>query len=92
MELMLKPARTLQTPTLTCVLKPLALAAAVLALSGCSTIAPKPLSTADLLAGTQADQRAMRKDVQAITSPLTLDEALARALKYNLERRTLLME
>ncbi|MCE2681019.1 MAG: TolC family protein [Burkholderiales bacterium] len=34
----------------------------------------------------------MRKDVEPIVAPLTLNEALARALKYNLDRRTKLME
>ena len=34
----------------------------------------------------------MRKDVEPITGPLTLDQALARALKYNLERRAKMME
>jgi outer membrane protein TolC len=35
---------------------------------------------------------AMRKDVEPIKGPLTLDEAMARALKYNLDRRARLME
>lgn len=68
------------------------LAAAVLALSACSTIVPAPLVAKDLLVSTQADQQAMRQDVQPITGPLTLDEALARALKYNLDRRAKMME
>ena len=34
----------------------------------------------------------MRKDVEPIRGPLTLDEAMARALKYNLDRRTKMME
>ena len=74
------------------VFKPLAIAAAVFALSACSTIAPNPLTAEDLAPATQADQQAMRKDVDAITAPLTMDEAIARALKYNLDRRAKMMD
>lgn len=88
----LKTLQTHKAPVFPRVLKPLALAAAVLTLSACSTIAPTPLAAKDLLASTQADQQAMRQDVQPITGPLTLDEAIARALKYNLDRRTKQME
>jgi outer membrane protein TolC len=40
----------------------------------------------------QKDSENLRKDVEPITGPLTLDEAMARALKYNLERRSKQME
>ena len=72
--------------------KPLAIAAAVMALTACSTIAPEPLTADILLPVNQADQQAMRKDVDAITGPLSMDEAIARALKYNLDRRSKMME
>lgn len=88
----MQSAQVLNASSLPRVFKPLALVAAVLALSACSTIAPTPLAAPDLLASTQADQQAMRQDVQPITGPLTLDEALARALKYNLDRRAKMME
>ncbi|MFM2035819.1 MAG: putative outer rane efflux protein [Pseudomonadota bacterium] len=74
------------------VLKPLALAVAALALSACSTIQPTPLVDQDLKSLNQADTASIRKDVEPISGPLTLDEAMARALKYNLERRTKMME
>ena len=73
-------------------IKPIAMALAALALSACSTIAPVPLTSQALLPANQADLSAMRKDVQPISGALTLDEALARALKYNLERRSKMME
>ena len=73
-------------------IKPIATAFAALALSACSTIAPVPLTSQALLPANQADLSAMRKDVQPISGALTLDEALARALKYNLERRSKMME
>ena len=72
--------------------QPIAMALAALALSACSTLAPVPLTTQALLPANQADLSAMRKDVQPISGALTLDEALARALKYNLERRAKMME
>jgi outer membrane protein TolC len=40
----------------------------------------------------QNDSAEMRKEVSPITGPLTLEEALARALKYNLDRRAKQME
>ena len=61
-------------------------------LSACSSIAPTPLAASDLRDSNSLDQKTMRHEVQAITGPLTLDEALARALKYNLDRRAKMME
>jgi outer membrane protein TolC len=75
----------------TTALKPLALAAAVF-LTGCANIQPTPLTSTDITPVNQADQSAMRKDVEPINGALTLEQALARALKYNLERRAKMME
>jgi outer membrane protein TolC len=72
-------------------LKPLALAAVVF-LVGCASIDPKPLTNAEIEPVNQADQSAMRKDVEPIKGALTLEHALARALKYNLDRRAKMME
>lgn len=55
-------------------------------LAGCS-INPKPLNVADLYEITQADWQKAQADVPPITAPLTLSEAIARALKFNLEHR-----
>lgn len=68
------------------------LAAAILGLSACSTPPPAPLNDAEIQSVNRADQEAMHKDVAPIKGPLTLDEALARALKYNLDRRAKLLE
>jgi outer membrane protein TolC len=75
----------------TTALKPLALAAAVF-LTGCANIQPTPLTSTDITPVNQADQSAMRKDVEPINGALTLEQALARALKYNLDRRAKMME
>lgn len=72
--------------------KPLGLSAIVLALSACSTVVPVPLTAQDLAPANAQDQQNIRKDVQAIVGPLSLNEAIARALKYNLDRRTKMME
>lgn len=72
-------------------IKPLALAAIVF-LSGCASIKPEPLTGGEQAQVNQADQSAMRKDVEPINGPLTLEHALARALKYNLDRRAKMME
>lgn len=71
--------------------KPLTLAAVVF-LYGCAGIQPKPLLNAELSPVNQADQTAIRKNVEPINGPLTLEQALARGLKYNLGRRAKMME
>ncbi|MCF8209649.1 MAG: TolC family protein, partial [Rhodoferax sp.] len=40
----------------------------------------------------EADKAAIRQDVEPIVAPLTLNQAMARALKYNLDRRAKMME
>jgi outer membrane protein TolC len=70
----------------------MAIAMAVLALSACSSLKPTALVADDLKTINQADTESIRKDVEPIVVPLTLDEAMARALKYNLERRTKMVE
>jgi len=60
--------------------------------AGCASVNPVALAPQDMQAQQQTDTQAMRKDVEPIAGPLTLDEAMARALKYNLERRTRMME
>ncbi len=72
--------------------KLLAVAASAAALSACGTIAPAALEQQALVRTNQTDRKAALQDVEPIKGPLTLDEAIARALKYNLERRTRLME
>jgi len=70
------------------------LAAVPLALlvGACSSIQPVPLAPPNLAIETKADAEDIRKDVEPIVGALSLDEAIARALKYNLERRTRMME
>ncbi len=72
--------------------KLLAIAAAAAALSACGSIVPNPLEAQQLAQTNLSDRAAAQRDVEPISGALTLDEAMARALKYNLERRTRLME
>lgn len=65
-------------------------AAAVLA--GCAVAPPETLSTQDLLQLDRSDRGAMFAAQEPVTAPITLDEAIARAVKYNLQQRLALME
>ena len=67
-----------------------AVAAAVMA--GCASAPPQAISAQALKEATTLDGVTLRKDVEPINKPLTLNEAMARALKYNLDRRAKLME
>jgi len=66
------------------------LAAALLA--GCGTVQVQPLSADAIQKQASSDRQAARTGVPPIAGQLTMDEAIARALKYNLDRRTRLME
>ncbi len=72
----------------------LVLSAVALALvaSGCSSLQPMPLREVDLASANKTDRVAARADVPPLAGALTLEEAIARALKFNLDRRTRLME
>lgn len=72
-------------------LKPLVVIAS-LALGACANLQPSPLTAEDRNSTTAADQAAMHKEVAPISGALTLNQALARALKYNLDLRTRVME
>lgn len=72
-----------------------ALGAATLAaalLAGCGTVQVQPLSADAIQKQASSDREAARSGVPPIAGQLTMDEAIARALKYNLDRRTRLME
>lgn len=75
--------RTLAGPAAACAL--------VALLAGCS-VAPRPLTTDENQ--TRADEalKLVRDRVDPVTAPVTLDEAIARAVKYNLDHRLALMD
>jgi len=61
-------------------------------LAACGSIEPTPIAAQELTRTNAVDRDAARKDVEPLREALTLDEAIARALKYNLDRRARLME
>lgn len=66
--------------------KALFVALAAATLTGCA-INPQPLQIDELRAITRADREKAQADVPPLTAPLSLSEAIARALKFNLEHR-----
>lgn len=60
--------------------------------AACTSIEPKPLSQPEMLEQSSKDRTAAASGVEAVKGPLTLEQAMARALKFNLDRRVKLME
>ena len=71
-----------------------AVATAALALTGCAslTVEDSALQPADIRATVQADKAALATGIEPLTGALTLEEAIARAIKYNAEVRYKAME
>jgi outer membrane protein TolC len=63
-----------------------------LLLGGCAAIAPKPISVREIQATGRSDRDAAQRGVVPLPGTLTLDEAIARAFKYNLDQRIRLRE
>ncbi|MFO7748225.1 MAG: TolC family protein [Orrella sp.] len=60
-------------------------------LSACA-VKPDPLTLAEQRLQLAIDREMARKDVERLDGPLTLEEATARAIKYNLDHRVRMME
>lgn len=60
-------------------------------LAGCSTL-PTPFATEDQKQIAAADRKAATADVEPLTDKLTLADAIARGIKYNLDHRSRMME
>jgi outer membrane protein TolC len=73
-------------------LKLLSLVAAGLSLAACSSLKPQPVTPREVAEIARADQIALQHDVTPLAGPLRLEAAIARALKYNAERRVRRME
>lgn len=61
------------------------------ALAGCA-VTPQPLVEQEQFVLALADREAMYSAQEPVTQAITLDEAIARAVKYNLQHRLVLME
>jgi outer membrane protein OmpA-like peptidoglycan-associated protein/outer membrane protein TolC len=59
--------------------------------AGCA-VSTKPLVKEDLLKRIASDREAMYKDQEPLKAPITLEEAMARSIKYNLDHRLKIME
>lgn len=81
----------MRQPVLRCGPAPaLTLVAALLA--GCAPLSPAPVTADEQLRQAADDRAAVSRDVPPLPARLSLDEAIARALKFNLDRRVKLME
>ncbi|WP_298236021.1 TolC family protein [uncultured Azohydromonas sp.] len=65
---------------------------AALLLSGCASMNPTPLTTVELVSTSAEDRALAQRDVEPLSGALTLEEAMARAIKHNLDRRTRVLE
>jgi outer membrane protein TolC len=66
--------------------------ALALSLAACSTMQPEPLSREAAAATALADRAALQQGVEPLAGPLSLEEAIARAIRHNAERRLRRME
>jgi Outer membrane protein len=64
----------------------LAILLATTALTACS-LTPEPITTAEHFQRAQADYKEVYSDYAPVTGPLTLEQAVARALKYNYDNQ-----
>jgi len=71
--------------------KTLALTLSAVALSACS-IAPMQVTESEFKASAKTDMATIKRDIAPVTGPISLEEAVARALKYNLDHRVSVME
>lgn len=68
-----------------------AVSVALLWLSGCA-VSPTPFTDAELKSAALQERTAMFAGTPALSGPVTLDEAMARAIRYNLDHRLKMME
>ena len=61
-------------------------------LTGCASFSAQPLTEDELQSQVQTDQQRLTQDVVPLSAIVTLDEAIARAIKYNAVQRLRAME
>ena len=69
----------------------LSLVCTLVSIAGCA-VSPTPIKQADFIRDVVADRRAAEAISEPITGPLSIEDAVARALKFNLERRVRMLE
>lgn len=72
--------------------KLLTLSAAMAVVAGCSSLTPQALQGQQVMAYAKADKVKVQAEVEPLSGPLSLEEAIARAIKYNADRRIRAME
>ncbi len=72
--------------------KLLATSLAVFTLAGCANLKPEALQDADIVKQAQTVKGKQTAAVEPINGPLSIEEAIARAVKYNAERQVRIME
>ncbi|WP_448191404.1 TolC family protein [Azospirillum sp. sgz301742] len=87
---MTTPTARLRRPLLSSTVPVVALCASLLA-TGC-TVAPTPLSAADNLARVRTDLSVVFAPQEPVIKAVSMHEAMARAIKYNLDERVKIME
>lgn len=60
-------------------------------LAGCA-VTPQPMTASDIQAQSAEDQALLFADQEVIAAPVSLEEALARSIRYNLDYRLAMME
>lgn len=66
------------------------LSGAMLLLGACA-VTPEPFSMLERKDRVESDKAMMFKDIEPVSGPISLQEAMARAIKYNLDRRVELL-
>lgn len=69
----------------------IAVALACIGLAGCA-VKPEPITTEQQVAQALSDRTQMFANQEPVRGTITLEEAIARALKYNLQQRVALLE
>lgn len=72
--------------------KLLATSAAVFVLAGCASLTPEVLSQQEIESQSRADLKKRMAEIAPISDAITIEEAIARALKYNLDHRAKSLE
>jgi len=67
-------------------------AAVFMAISGCSTLDPQALQSVEVVQTVQMDKARLTEGVEPLSGALRLEEAIARAIKYNTDGRLKAME
>lgn len=65
---------------------------ALLLLGGCSSLKPQPLTEKEITSRVDGDRAGLFAYQEPVARPISLSEAIARAVKYNLDQRVRLLE